>query len=279
MFRQNRNWGRFQIVFGLVLFLLILWLVTILQPVNRTSAGPFKSSTMVEKSVAGIITPTSTITPTVTLTESNYIPIVLSELLPSPTPTATATATPTATPDPTCWQGIVNSSFENNDGWEISNTAYPAGYSTSHAHSGSRSMRVGIENPAENRYSYSSTTQSITIPTGTVDATLDVWLYSISTGVRQSVTLTPPDFIPLSIEHGPLNTDAQYIVFYDQYNQQHNLLYQRFNTQTWTKYSFDMSAFAGQTIKAFFGTYNNGWGGVTSMFVDDVTLTSCAVNP
>jgi hypothetical protein len=36
--------------------------------------------------------------------------------------------------------------------------------------------------------------------------------------------------------------------------------------------------FAGQNIMLYFGTYNNGRYGVTSMFVDDVTLQVCAPN-
>jgi len=36
-----------------------------------------------------------------------------------------------------------------------------------------------------------------------------------------------------------------------------------------------MTAAAGQTVKLCFGVYNNGCGGVTAMYVDDVSLETC----
>jgi hypothetical protein len=40
-------------------------------------------------------------------------------------------------------------------------------------------------------------------------------------------------------------------------------------------------AYAGRTIKLHFGAYNNGWGGATGMYLDDVSLELCfpAVTP
>jgi hypothetical protein len=32
---------------------------------------------------------------------------------------------------------------------------------------------------------------------------------------------------------------------------------------------------AGKTVKVHFGAYNDGWDGVTAMYVDDVSLEIC----
>jgi hypothetical protein len=52
-------------------------------------------------------------------------------------------------------------------------------------------------------------------------------------------------------------------------------LWQRKNTQNWELQAFDLKKYAGLTIKIQFGTFNNGVGGITSMFVDDATLDTC----
>ena len=52
----------------------------------------------------------------------------------------------------------------------------------------------------------------------------------------------------------------------------------RQNGSTWQLRAHDLMPFAGKEIMLYFGTYNNGKYGVTSMFVDDVTLQVCAPN-
>jgi hypothetical protein len=48
------------------------------------------------------------------------------------------------------------------------------------------------------------------------------------------------------------------------------------DSQTWTHKSFDLSDFIGwSNFYIHFGTYNNGTGGITAMYVDDVTLEVC----
>jgi bacillopeptidase F (M6 metalloprotease family) len=50
----------------------------------------------------------------------------------------------------------------------------------------------------------------------------------------------------------------------------------RSDDRRWIPYHFDLTAYAGQTIKLYFGVYNDGWDGVTAMYVDDVSLKLCA---
>ena len=68
----------------------------------------------------------------------------------------------------------------------------------------------------------------------------------------------------------------QYVLILDQYGQWINtLVWQRTNDQQWTFHQFDLGVYAGQTIKLQFGAYNDGWSGVTGLYVDDVSLEIC----
>lgn len=247
-------------------------------PVNRTVTLPPGAT-----NIDFLAIPLPTATPTAT--QPGYPgPDTPTPTATSPAATATATATHTPSPTPTdtpggCWQGIVNGGFELNSGWKINNNEYPAAYSMVKARTGERSMRVGIINPADNRYSYSSVEQTVDVPAGATDAKLSFWLYPTSTGVLNSVTLDPPDFIPTNSTEGSMSYDAQYVLIIDQWNQQHTLLLLRSNSMSWNHYEFNAGSFAGQRIRVYFGVYNNGWGGVTGMYVDDVALISCNVDP
>jgi hypothetical protein len=71
-------------------------------------------------------------------------------------------------------------------------------------------------------------------------------------------------------------SDVQYVLILDHYgNWIDTLLWQRSDAQSWRHHTFDLDDYAGDTIRIQFGTYNTGWGGVTSMYVDDVFLEVC----
>ena len=138
-------------------------------------------------------------------------------------------------------------------------------------------MHIGITNPADNRFAYSSIWQYVTIPAEAGTATLDAWIYPRRSGWYGSAAQPPlPAGIRLDREESRLHNDAQYILLYDQNDRQHVLLYTLLDSQTWERYAFDLSAFAGQTVKLYFGVLNNGYGWVTAMVVDDVSLEVCA---
>jgi len=70
--------------------------------------------------------------------------------------------------------------------------------------------------------------------------------------------------------------DSQYVLVLNQYGQWINtLVWQRRNDQTWVSHQFDMGIYAGRSIKLQFGVYNDGWYGVTGMYVDDASLEIC----
>ena len=53
------------------------------------------------------------------------------------------------------------------------------------------------------------------------------------------------------------------------------LVWQRSNEQYWRFMQFNLKPYAGLTIQLQWGSYNNGWDGVTAMYVDDVSLLAC----
>jgi hypothetical protein len=174
-----------------------------------------------------------------------------------------------------CSEGVVNGGFEDNSGWDIPVTEYTAGYTTSEAHSGSRSMRTGIVSTADNTFSYSSAREKVTIPSGTTSAYLTFWIkpYSSETGL---LALPDQPTLGLPLEAVPLSGDVQYVLVLDSnFNIINTLIWQRSNSRTWSYYQFNLAGYTGKTIWLHFGTYNDGLDGITSMFVDDVSLEIC----
>lgn len=182
----------------------------------------------------------------------------------------------TASAPQSCVEGIANGSFEDDDDWVIPITEYPAAYTTVVTRSGNRSMRVGILEPGDNRESYSSARQTVTVPANTISATLRFWLYSVSGEPPANLTLPahPP---AATIQEAALPGDIQYVLILNEYDQWINtLVWQRRNDQAWIFHEFDLGAYAGRNIKLHFGAYNDGWSGVTGLYVDDVSLEICA---
>jgi hypothetical protein len=171
---------------------------------------------------------------------------------------------------------IVNNNINGTNGWVILNTEYPAGYSYSQYHTPFRSMRTGIVDPVDNTFSYSDFRQVVTIPSNARHVTLGMWVFPISSEARslsQPAIITPTGR-PFS--ETILSNDLQYLLILDQnQNWIGTLVWQRSNSQLWTYMQFDLSSYAGSKIMLQWGTFNNGTGGITSMYVDDVTLQSC----
>lgn len=205
------------------------------------TATPEPSPTPTETSIV-TSTPTPTTSPTVTST-----------------PTQTSTPTPTATSTPECTDLIRNGGFEADEAWHTPQTTYPAGYSTARTHTGLRSMRLGMQ-PDDNVYSYSTAWQALHVPVGAHDVVLSFWYYPISTDIVR---------------------DYQYALVLDEHGTILSwMLNVRSNAQAWTRKEFALDAYAGQDIRISFGVYNDGGGsGATTMYVDDVSVPTCAATP
>jgi hypothetical protein len=213
-----------------------------------------------------LITPTTPI-PTVTVT-------------PSDTPTSSVTPDPSVTPTPpACTDLIVNSGFEDYEDdiyWLRPITNYTAEFSMEKPRNGDWSMRTGIDPPDFNIFSYSSAQQQVKISSKATSANLSMWVYPISG--ETNLTLAAPQLtIGEPVDTQSFSGDFQYILVLDQYgNLIESLDVGLSNSQTWTHLSFDLEDYIGwYPIKIHFGTYNNGYGGITAMYVDDVNLEVC----
>lgn len=151
-------------------------------------------------------------------------------------------------------QRLINTSFETSNGWYIPITAYSARYTNLRANSGVRSMLTGIINPWHNRYSYSDFGQPVFIPGFVSDAIL-----------RFNVFRQSDDWF---------GNDRQYLLVLNHWGYWIDTLLWNSsnNVQAWRTIERNVTYLRGQSIRLHFGTYNNGWNGITSMFVDDVTL-------
>jgi hypothetical protein len=176
-----------------------------------------------------------------------------------------------------CYQEFANSDMETNTAWEIPVTTYTAGYTSVTANAGARSLRTGIDIPEHNRYSYSPFRQTAIIPVTAAQVTLDYWMYPVSSELTSVAVPEEPQMWAFFEEIGStLAGDVQYLLILNQYNQiVERIMWERTNTQVWTNRIVDLSKYAGWIIKTHFGTYNDGLGGITTNYVDDVYLEIC----
>ena len=208
--------------------------------------------------------PTPTATGTATTTATSTV-----------TPTPTAATTATATIPANCVDLILNGGFEENLAWQVPNTAYPAQYSDEQAHAGQRAMRAGITDPDDNILSYSTTTQSVVLPDGVAELKLRFWLYTSSS--EPASFILPADLLAPIVTDLSQESDVQMVLILDSSGQViERLIVDRLDERQWMPYTFDLAHLAGQTVQVYFSVANNGTGGVTGMYIDDVTLSSCA---
>ena len=181
-----------------------------------------------------------------------------------------------------CSNLIENGSFEERTAWEIPSTEYTARYSSDIAHTGITSMRTGIVDPVDNRYSYSSARQLVSIPWDANLAKLRFYRFPIS---GEIYTSSPEDVFRLlpalpavgdTVEEDVLSGDIQMVLILDYYdNIISTLMWGLSDRQAWQYREFDLMGYRGWTIKVYFGTYNDGWGGVSAQYFDDVSLEVC----
>lgn len=150
---------------------------------------------------------------------------------------------------------VRNGGFEYDGDWAIFETPYPARYTTRVSHSDSRALQTGIFDPVENVYSYSSAEQVFRLPSRQ-RIQLRYWYQGIVSSGDYAYTMIQPAGGGWRL-----------------------LLFERVGAADWTVATHDLSAFAGQEVRLRFGTYNDGRGGVSAMYVDDVSVLASDVLP
>jgi hypothetical protein len=180
---------------------------------------------------------------------------------------------------------IENGGFEETRKWDMPVTPHKADYSTADRHSGSRSVRLGIEPGGQDVYSHSSAYQKIHVPANATRVTLTFWARRFTQETpKAAVDPTVDLYSPAEVIEGTFDWSAQgkgsqydwqevLILQGWCYNWLATLMRERSNDGQWTQYTYDLTAFAGQDIVVYFNAINNGWGNrLTWMYVDDVQV-------
>lgn len=174
------------------------------------------------------------------------------------TPTSTPSA-PTVTPSPTpgCVELLRNGAF--NDGlanWDTTiGDPFGVALSNDPYRSAPYALKLGSLDLTLN--GLAAARQPIAIPAGAASVTLEAWIFT------QSQLGAGADYQEIAL----LNSSG-------------GLLFVPYrgpsNDNTWVRLVFNLSAFAGQSVFLRFAVNNDGVGGRTAMYVDDVRLTTCS---
>ncbi len=155
----------------------------------------------------------------------------------------------------TCTNLLVNSDMESNAGWVFGNTPARAEYTTERYLSPYRSILLGVIT-GPNQKSYSSMQQLVNVPASGSLLRLRAHVYPMS---------EPYD-----------GNDAQELIIMNSMGQPLRRVWtQVSDARAWQTLEFDISEFIGMPIRVYFNVYNDGKGGVTAMYIDDVTLELC----
>ena len=149
-------------------------------------------------------------------------------------------------------------SIVSNGGFETGNLSswttggvYSPTVTTTSAHSGSYSALLGANTEPEPNGD-SSLTQTISVPAG--GSTLSFWYWPSTTD-----TITY-DWQEAQIRDTSGNTLASVFKVCS-------------NAQAWTQVTFDMTPYAGQNVELYFNAHGDGYGDLTYMYLDDVSVT------
>ncbi|MDE0141669.1 MAG: hypothetical protein OXI80_00550 [Caldilineaceae bacterium] len=156
-----------------------------------------------------------------------------------------------------CSELIINGGFEATDlHWGLAGTALPPSYSTAKAYAGDRSLRLGIVDTA-NQDANDNLYQDITLPDSVQHFTLSFHFWA-------------------SHEDAP-GSDMQLLNIYEATTGVR--LAQPWarlsNEQTWQFELIDLTHFRGRTLRIEFGVHNDGGGGRTALYLDEVSLLAC----
>jgi hypothetical protein len=187
-----------------------------------------------------------------------------------------------------CYTPIPNPGFEvRNYYWNpISGNAngFTPYYTTAKFNAGTQSGYTGIpnSNPPSNKVSWSRwRTHEFVIPSDAASADVSMFVWPQTT---ESVVLAR-EGAPRAVGFDTESPDApyfpgdmHYVAVINTNNQIIGYVWDvRWNDQAWiTTGVLDLMPYAGREVKLEFGTYNDGVGGVTSAYFDDVVINVCA---
>ena len=156
-----------------------------------------------------------------------------------------------------CSELIINGGFEATDlHWGLAGSTLPPSYSTAKAHAGLRSLRLGIVDSA-NLEAGNHLYQDVALPDSAQHFTLSFHYWA-------------------SHEDTP-GSDMQLLNIYEtttgvRLAQPWSRLS---NEQSWQFEQIDLTHFRGRTLRIEFGVHNDGGGGRTALYLDEVSLLAC----
>jgi hypothetical protein len=154
-----------------------------------------------------------------------------------------------------CTELVADGGFEADGAWEFGATPVQPEYVTYTSHTDAQSLKLGIPEGA-NANSYSSARQFVTLPAGTTQATLSFWVYAV-----------------VGADAG---ADKMQSLLLDSQGDTLAVIWtSSSNDPAWRQLTYDVTQWRGQTVQLYFNAYNDGTGGTTGMFLDDVSLVVC----
>ncbi len=199
-----------------------------------------------------------------------------------------------------CEDQIVNGGFEIQDpdpnisGWlYITPQGANPVYTQSFAHTGLWSMRTGIPTTGADLEAFSEVFQrNIDLPSDHSGAMLTFWLNTtridgvvppigappaVSAPAIEVPSVTGLGSPPRAVNATPEEDWFYLYVYDDEGDYLDRLMWEKTidSKNTWLRYRFDLSDYMGQKIQLLFGTYNDGRGGPSAVYIDDVVLGTC----
>jgi hypothetical protein len=169
--------------------------------------------------------------------------------------TLTSSTTIALTVNATSTQLIQNGGFETGSlaNWTAGGVAAPT-IATAQHHTGLYSAQLGASSGAEPNGD-SSLYQAIAIPSTATKATLTFWYWPSTTD-----TITY-DWQEAQVQNSSGALLAQ-------------IMKVASNTQVWTQVTYDLTTYKGQTVRIYFNDHQDGYGDLTYMYLDDVSVTA-----
>ena len=150
----------------------------------------------------------------------------------------------------------INASLGHYQAFEIFDHTgiFPPVISTQQAHSGSFAAQLGATgSPVPN--GDSSLYQAVTIPSNGDTLALSFWYWPSTSGAVEN------QWLEAQVRDSNGNKLAQIFKLAS-------------NTQTWTQVTYDLTPYTGRTIQVYFNSHEDGYSGLTYMYLDDVLITT-----
>jgi hypothetical protein len=158
-------------------------------------------------------------------------------------------------------EAIANGGFENGfASWSIDATVPPPVIEHTIVHTGASSALLGTVVGTNEPLGDTQISQTLTLSAGSTP-TLSFWEWPLTT---DSVT-----FDQQYVRVQPINPPGPVVV----------LMNEARDDETFIHRTFDLSRFAGSTVKLIFGVHQDGFGDITGMFVDDISVTTQNCGP